>query len=69
MLKIVYQSGTSEQTITYKSAEDFMANQRLEVPDLEDYYKINSVTLDDKPIELTDKTIIGLYTKFDHEGK
>jgi hypothetical protein len=45
-----------------------MANQRLEVPDLEDYYKIDSVTLDGNPIELDDKTIIGLYKKFDNEG-
>ncbi|EEI20053.1 MAG: hypothetical protein ABF723_04295 [Lentilactobacillus hilgardii] len=68
MLKIVYQNGTSHETIDYKSAADFMANQRLEVPDLEDYYKIDSVTLDGNPIELDDKTIIGLYKKFDNEG-
>ncbi|GAF36048.1 hypothetical protein [Lentilactobacillus farraginis] len=68
MLKIVYESGTSHETITYKSVADFMANQRLEVPDLEDYYKINQVTLDDKSVDLTDKTIIGLYKKFDSEG-
>lgn len=55
------------ESIEYKSAADFLANQRLEVPDLEDYYKIVDVTLDGKPVELKDKTIIGLYKKFDNE--
>ncbi|MBU9789788.1 hypothetical protein KTE19_13035 [Lentilactobacillus sp. IMAU92037] len=68
MLKITYESGNSTETIEYKSAQDFMANQRLEVPDLEDYYKIQSVTLDGKPIDLDDKTIIGLYKHFDDQG-
>lgn len=68
MLKIAYESGNSTETIEYKSAQDFMANQRPEVPDLEDYYKIQSVTLDGKPIDLDDKTIIGLYKHFDDQG-
>ncbi|MFD1124667.1 hypothetical protein ACFQ22_04725 [Lentilactobacillus raoultii] len=69
MLKIIYENGGARETITYKSVADFMANQRLEVPDLEDYYKIDSVTLDDQPIQLKDKTIVGLYNKFDSEGQ
>ncbi|PAK87524.1 hypothetical protein [Lentilactobacillus parakefiri] len=67
MLKIKYENGGGTESIEYKSAADFLANQRLEVPDLEDYYKIVDVTLDGKPVELTDKTIIGLYKKFDSE--
>ncbi|GAA2968734.1 hypothetical protein [Lentilactobacillus parakefiri] len=67
MLKIKYENGGGTESIEYKSAADFLANQRLEVPDLEDYYKIVDVTLDGKPVELTDKTIIGLYKKFDNE--
>lgn len=67
MLKIKYENGGGTESIEYKSAADFLANQRLEVPDLEDYYKIVDVTLDGKPVELEDKTIIGLYKKFDRE--
>ncbi|PAL01047.1 hypothetical protein B8W96_03185 [Lentilactobacillus parakefiri] len=67
MLKIKYENGGGTESIEYKSAADFLANQRLEVPDLEDYYKIVDVTLDGKPVELTDKTIIGLCKKFDNE--
>lgn len=69
MLTIEYENGGATETIQYHSAEDFMANQRLEVPDLEDYYKIKQATLDGKPIELNDKTIIGLYKHFDDEGE
>ncbi|GEP25085.1 MAG: hypothetical protein ABF679_10955 [Lentilactobacillus diolivorans] len=69
MLKIEYENGGEQESIDYKSAADFMANQRLEVPDLEDYYKIKRVTLDGTPITLSDKTIIGLYKHFDSEGK
>ncbi|EHO52726.1 hypothetical protein [Lentilactobacillus kisonensis] len=68
MLKITYEDGGATETIQYDSAKDFMANQRLEVPDLEDYYKIQNVTLDGKPIDLDDKTIIGLYKHFDDQG-
>lgn len=67
MLKIKYENGGGTESIEYKSAADFLANQRLEVPDLENYYKIVDVTLDGKPVELKDKTIIGLYKKFDNE--
>ena len=67
MLKIKYENGGGTESIEYKAAADFLANQRVEVPDLEDYYKIGDVTLDGKPVELKDKTIIGLYKKFDNE--
>lgn len=69
MLKIKYENGAQTETIQYDSAAAFVANQRLEIPDLEDYYKIINVTLDGKPVELKDKTIIGLYKKFDSEAK
>lgn len=69
MLKIKYEDGGGTESIEYPSAAAFVANQRLEIPDLEDYYKIVEVTLDGKPVELKDKTIIGLYKKFDDETK
>ncbi|WP_268913716.1 hypothetical protein [Lentilactobacillus sp. SPB1-3] len=61
MLEITYKNGNSSSKISYNSVEDFVANQRLETPDLEDYYEIESVTVDGKSLELSDKTILGLY--------
>lgn len=66
MLKIAYQDASGrEETITYKSASEFIANQQLEVPDLEDYYKVNLATVDDQPIQLSDSTIYGLYNQLE----
>ncbi|MCY9807432.1 hypothetical protein OXT66_07785 [Lentilactobacillus senioris] len=61
MLEIVYTDGGEPAEINYASAKDFVANQQLEVPDLEDYYVVVDAAVDGKPIELTDKTIFGLY--------
>lgn len=61
MLEIVYTDGGEPEEITYDSAKDFVANQQLEVPDLEDYYVVVEATIDGKPVELTDKTVFGLY--------
>ncbi|MGR3741355.1 hypothetical protein [Companilactobacillus sp. DQM5] len=57
MLVINYEGKTK----TYDTADQFLGRQILEVPDFEDYTEISSVTLDDKPIELEDKTMLGLY--------
>lgn len=65
MLKIVYTDGGEQQTITYPSASAFVANQQLEVPDLEDFYVVVSATVDGKPVELTDNTILGLYNQLE----
>lgn len=61
MLEITYKNGSSSSKISYNSVEDFIANQRLETPDLEDYYEITSVTIDGKELQLSDSTILGLY--------
>ncbi|WP_335621931.1 hypothetical protein [Lentilactobacillus curieae] len=61
MLEITYKDGSSTSKITYNSVDDFIANQRLETPDLEDYYEIENATIDGKEVDLSDKTIMGLY--------
>lgn len=61
MLKIIYTDGGEPQEITYASAADFVANQQLEVPDLEDYYIVKEASIDGQPVKLTDQTILGLY--------
>ncbi len=68
MLEINYKQDSTIQTVHYNSPADFMANERLETPDLEDYYQITKVTDSGKPIELSDKTIGGLFTKFEKDG-
>lgn len=57
MLVINYEGKTK----TYDNADQFLGRQILEVPDFEDYISISSVTLDNQPIELEDKTMLGLY--------
>lgn len=70
MLQINFQDTNGKQgTISYKSADDFIANQQLEVPDLEDYYKVLSVTLDNQPIQLNDATVYGLYNYLENAKK
>lgn len=64
MLTIKYHDSSSESVIQYPSAADFVANQRLEVPDLEDYYRVIKADVDGQSIDLgTDATILGLYKK------
>lgn len=61
MLVIQYVSGQTSAEKVYQKAAEFVANQQLEVPDFEDYVQIKQVTLDDKPLNLTDATMRGLY--------
>lgn len=61
MLVIQYVSGQTSAEKVYQKAAEFVANQQLEVPDFEDYVQIKQVTLDDKPLTLTDATMRGLY--------
>lgn len=64
MLTIKYHDSSSESVIQYQSAAAFVANQRLEVPDLEDYYRVIKADVDGQSIDLgTDATILGLYKK------
>lgn len=63
MLKITYQPLTSKEQTTkeYKSADDFVQGQFLEVPVLPDHYRVTKVILDDKEIQLNNPTIEGLF--------
>lgn len=61
MLVITYELNDSEKEKTYASANDFVAAQLKEVPDLPDYYHVVNATVDGKEINLDDKTISGLF--------
>lgn len=61
MLVITYELNDSEKEKTYSSANDFVAAQLKEVPDLPDYYHVVRATIDGKEVDLTDKTISGLF--------
>lgn len=61
MLVITYELNDLEKEKTYNSANDFIAAQLKEVPDLPDYYHVQKATVDGKEIDLTDKTISGLF--------
>ncbi|MGX7204044.1 DUF4649 family protein [Enterococcus pingfangensis] len=61
MLVITYEANNSEKIVNYPSANDFLAAQLKEVPDLPDYYHVVKVTIEDKEIALQDKTISGLF--------
>lgn len=61
MLVITYELNDSEKEKTYTSANDFVAAQLKEVPDLPDYYHVVNATVDGKEINLDDKTISGLF--------
>lgn len=61
MLVVTYELNDSEKEKTYSSANDFVAAQLKEVPDLPDYYHVVRATIDGKEVELTEKTISGLF--------
>lgn len=61
MLEIHYIEGQNKQVKTYPAPADFVRQQQLEVPDFEDYTKLTSVTIDGRPVTLTDATMGGLY--------
>ncbi|MBO0454511.1 MULTISPECIES: hypothetical protein [Enterococcus] len=61
MLEITYELNNSEKEKEYASANDFIAAQLKEVPDLPDYYHVVKAIVDGKEISLTDKTISGLF--------
>lgn len=61
MLVITYELNHSEKEKSYASANDFVAAQLKEVPDLPDYYHVTKATVDGNPIDLEDKTISGLF--------
>ncbi|WP_099974839.1 hypothetical protein [Lactobacillus terrae] len=62
MLNIVYLlDGNVKNVAEYKSTDQFVANQQLEVPDFEDSLKILKVSIDGKTVDLVDSTISGLY--------
>lgn len=59
MLKIKYDNNNKVKE--YKSAKEFVGNQQLEVPDFEDYIKIDEITLDEKNLVVEPMTMIGLF--------
>lgn len=61
MLAITYEMNGSEKEKSYASANDFVAAQLKEVPDLPDYYHVVKATIDGQAIDLSDKTISGLF--------
>ncbi|OJG44601.1 hypothetical protein RV02_GL000207 [Enterococcus gilvus] len=61
MLVITYEMNDAKKEKTYASANDFVAAQLKEVPDLPDYYHVVEATVDGKEISLEDKTISGLF--------
>ncbi|MGC6769838.1 hypothetical protein ACYSNR_12490 [Enterococcus sp. LJL128] len=64
MLEIHYlltSNDTSENVKIYEKAADFVAAQQREVPDLEDYYKVTQVLLDNQELPLEEATIFGLF--------
>lgn len=66
MLTITYQKSGSNETKTYANANEFIAAQLKEVPDLPDYYHVVSATLNNQPLKLTDQTISGLFNQLNH---
>ncbi|MDK1728526.1 hypothetical protein [Dellaglioa algida] len=60
MLVINYVHGKELQA-TYKTAAAFVAMMELEVPEFEDYYEITKVTEDGTEIDISDKTMGGLF--------
>ncbi len=64
MLEIHYAVvGEEDRVKTYDSAQHFIDAQMMEVPDLQDDFRINKVILDGKPLELTDATVGGLFNQ------
>lgn len=62
MLEIHYAVvGGEDRVKTYDTPQKFVNAQMLEVPDLQDDFKINQVLLDGETIHLTDATVGGLF--------
>ena len=61
MLIIRYTNHGSEFTKEYKDVNAFLGAQLLEVPELQDFYEIISVTLNGEVVVLDDMTIGGLF--------
>ncbi|MFD1465075.1 hypothetical protein ACFQ4L_03085 [Lapidilactobacillus mulanensis] len=67
MLEIKYHEGQEARSIQYKSPTDFVAVQQLEVPDLEDYYRIDEVLLDGQPQrQFAGVTVGELFNAYNH---
>ena len=65
LLIIQYFNQGVKEEIKYSSEDQFVARQQLEVPDLQDYYRIFKVTLDGKPLtDFKGTTIIDLFNHY-----
>lgn len=62
MLEIHYAVvGDEERVKNYPDAKSFISAQLLEVPDLQDNFKVKKVLLDGKELQLPEATIGGLF--------
>ncbi|EJE97334.1 hypothetical protein LM596_09335 [Liquorilactobacillus mali] len=69
MLIIQYFNQGIKEEIKYSSENQFVARQQLEVPDLQDYYRIAKVTLNGKPVtDFKGTTIIDLFNHYNILG-
>nr|WP_056991655.1 hypothetical protein [Liquorilactobacillus mali] len=69
MLIIQYFNQGVKEEIKYSSEDQFVARQQLEVPDLQDYYRIFKVTLDGKPLtDFKGTMIIDLFNHYSTLG-
>ena len=63
MLKIYYQVASDAKSMEkeYGSVNEFLQGQYLEVPPLQDHFKVIKVTINGEEVILKDQTIGGLF--------
>lgn len=63
MLKIYYQVASDAKSMEteYSSVNEFLQGQYLEVPTLQDHFKVNKATINGEEVILKDQTIGGLF--------
>ncbi len=63
MLNIYYQVAEDEKPMEkeYGSVNEFLQGQYLEVPPLQDHFKVIKATIDGEEVTLKDQTIGGLF--------
>ncbi|KRM07102.1 MAG: DUF4649 family protein [Liquorilactobacillus ghanensis] len=65
MLEINYQANGEKRTISFKSPADFVADEQLEVPSLQDYYRVIAVKVaGSQDVNFKGTTIGDLYNYF-----
>ncbi|AUJ32649.1 MAG: hypothetical protein ABF483_08170 [Liquorilactobacillus nagelii] len=65
MLEIIYLINGERHTIDFKSPADFVADEQLEVPSLQDHYRVVDVKVaDQKDVNFKGTSIGDLYNYF-----